>query len=138
MAIKTSKSNEAYFARYKQGNKYAVNRKMKLERVLKEQPNNKQIELALKAISNTPRRGTPKNPYWSHTMISIAKMFKRYSGKFDKHFFSAKLEDVEAGRRARNDNLYTAPVKTKQNKRISEFSLGARAHDGMGNLVWAQ
>lgn len=77
MANKTSKSNEAYFARYK-----TLKRKC---------------------------RKAPVTPKWSHTMIKEAMLLKP-SNKPD-------------------------PVET--NKRISIFSIGARAHDGRGNLVWA-
>jgi hypothetical protein len=137
MAIKTSKSAEAYFARYKQSGVYATNRKRKLERALKRQPNNAQIPLAIKGVASY-RRKDPKEPYWSHQMIETAKVYKRFLGVFDKGIFSQKLEDQDAARYVRNNNLFKEVKKPVQNKkRISEFSLAARAHDSNGNLVWA-
>ena len=137
MAQKTSKSNEAYFARYKQGNLYAAHRKAKLEKLIKLQPNNKQLPLALKNVANY-RRKSPNTPAWSHQQIATAKLFKYFVGKFDKLMFSQKDEDASAARKTRNENLFpmeTKPVATK--RRISDFSLATRAHDGMGNLVWS-
>lgn len=137
MAIKTSKSNEAYQARYKQGNLYAVHRKARLARLIKEQPNNLQLPLALKMVTNY-RRKSPKVPTWSHSAIATAKLFKLFVGKFDKAFFSQKIEDVETARRVRNDSLFpVSKVGNRFAKRPQEFSIGARAHDGKGNLVWA-
>lgn len=137
MAIKTSKSAEAYFARYKQSGLYAANRKRRLERALKKQPNNAQIPLAIKSLTSY-RRKDPKEPYWSHQMIETAKLYKLFLGAFDKGIFSQKLEDQESARHIRNNNLFPEAKKPVQNKkRISEFSLAARAHDSSGNLVWA-
>ena len=137
MAIKTSKSAEAYAARYKTTNMYSANRKRKLTRTMKAQPNNKQLALAIKNITSYRRR-IPKDSYWSHSMIETAKLYKKFVGVFDKNLFSQKPEDQEAARRARNPNLFPKakkPVTTK--RRINEFSLAARAHDTFGNLVWA-
>lgn len=137
MAQKTSKSNEAYFARYKAGNLYAAHRKARLVRAAKQQPNNKQIPLAIKALANY-RRATPKVATWSHTDIATAKLYKVFVGKFSRNLFSQKIDESEAARRVRNSNLFPEVVKTNRfAKRISEFSLAARAHDGQGNLVWA-
>lgn len=137
MAIKTSKSAEAYFARYKQSGLYAANRKRRLERALKKQPNNAQIPLAIKGVASY-RRKDPKESYWSHQMIEIAKLYKLFLGAFDKGIFSQKPDDQESARHVRNNNLFPEVKKSVQNKnRISEFSLAARAHDSSGNLVWA-
>jgi hypothetical protein len=85
MASKTSKGAEAYFARYKTSKTWETNRKRKLERALKEQPNNENIKLALKNIHY--RRKTPTSPYWSASMIKTAKMYKQWVGFFDKMIF---------------------------------------------------
>lgn len=137
MAQKTSKSNEAYFARYKQSNLYAAHRKAKLEKLIKLQPNNTQLPLALKNVANY-RRKSPNTPAWSHQQIATAKLFKYFVGKFDKLMFSQKDEDASAARKTRNENLFprdTKPTVTK--KRISDYSLAARAHNGSGSLVWS-
>ena len=61
-AGKRSKSAEAYSARYKTSG-FAANRKKKLSRLLKQQPNNEQIKLALTDIHY--RRKTPNTKTWS-------------------------------------------------------------------------
>lgn len=61
-AGKRSKSAEAYSARYKTSG-FAANRKKKLERILKDQPENEQVKMALKDIHY--RRQTPKTTVWS-------------------------------------------------------------------------
>lgn len=58
----TSKKNSAYSTQYK-ATGYAANRRRKLERLLKQQPNNKQIPAALSDIHY--RRKTPKSSAWS-------------------------------------------------------------------------
>lgn len=137
MAQKTSKSNEAYFARYKQSNLYAAHRKARLAKLVKEHPNNLQLPLALKNVANY-RRKSPNSPVWSHQQIATARLFKHFVGKFDKLMFSQKDEDAAVARKARNENLFPREIKpTVAKRRISEFSLAARAHDGMGNLVWS-
>jgi len=125
MAIKTSKSAEGYFTKYKTTNKQATNRKAKLERQLKKQPGNKeQLELAIKNIHY--RRHTPKAAYWSHSMIATAKLFKLYSGKFDKDYFNADpLKSHDAGK-ARNSNIWDNYTTPSFPKNVSMFSIGAR------------
>lgn len=133
MAQKTSKSNEAYFARYKQGNLYAAHRKAKLEKLIKLQPNNKQLPIALKALANY-RRKSPNTSHWSHTTIATAKLYKLFTGRFSKDVFSQKPEDFDAARRLRNAALF--PKVDKPRSKFSDYSLAVRAHDGSGNLVW--
>lgn len=136
-ATKTSKSNESYFSRYKQGNLAGVHRRAKLERLIKLQPNNKQLPIALKNVTNY-RRKAPTTPVWSHSMIKTAMLMKQFAGKFDKNIFSQKPEDADAARKTRNPNLFLVNNKNvQQKKRYSEFSIAARAHDVLGNLVWA-
>lgn len=132
MANKTSKSAEGYFAKYKQSNKEASNRKLKLERQLRLQPGNaEQIELALKNIHH--RRKTPVAPYWSHNMIAVAMLLKYFTGKFDKMVFSPDPLVSSTAAKARNPNLFTKQVATPKG---SMFSIGQRAHDGQGLSVW--
>ncbi len=135
MAQKTSKSNEAYFARYKQGNLYVAHRKAKLEKLIKLQPNNKQLPIALKGLANY-RRKAPNTPQWSHTMISVAKLFKLFTGRFSKDVFSQKLEDAEAARKLRSSTEESVKV-VKPRSKYSDYALAQRAHDGAGNLVWS-
>jgi hypothetical protein len=78
MANKTSKGQEGYYARYKSSGQFIKNRRLKLERVLKKQPNNEQVKQALKDIHY--RRKAPKTVQWSKTRIReavVAKLFSR-------------------------------------------------------------
>lgn len=105
---KTSKSDEAYHTRYKQQNVFATNRKRKLERLIKEQPNNLQLPLALKNVGHQ-RRDTPKKETWSATairQIMLEKLFKKPG---------------------------IVPAKTHK---YSDFALVVRAHDKTGKTVW--
>jgi hypothetical protein len=104
---------------------------------MKKQPNNLQLPLALKNVAGY-RRKTPKESYWSHQMIETAKLYKEFVGVFDRGMFNQKPEDQEAARRVRNNNLFlTSKKPTQQVRRISDFSMAARAHNGSGSLVWA-
>lgn len=127
-------SKEGYFAKYKASNKFASNRKIKLERLQKEQPNNKQITLALQDIRY--RRCTPKAAHWNHSQIAVAKLFKEFLGKFDKNIFHKDPKISEAAMHIRNENMfsqYTAPRGPK----YSWFSLRARlSQETLETLVW--
>lgn len=81
MAGKTSgKSAVAYYANYKSSGKYAKNRKKKLERQLKLQPNNEKQIITAMANVGSYRRATPINPKWSSTNIrelEIKRLFTK-------------------------------------------------------------
>jgi hypothetical protein len=132
VAIKTSKSREAKYASYQISKKQESNRKKKLLRLQKEQPNNLQIEQALKDIHY--RRGTPKVPYWSHSMITTAKLVKKFTGKFDKGIFSADPKINSAAVRVRNENIFEH-FSLPEMAKASQFSLKERAHT-KGSKVW--
>lgn len=124
-----SKSAELYFTKYKTANKQAANRKRKLERLLKEQPNNEQIAIALTSIGY--RRYTPKTEHWKHSMITTAQRVKRFTGKFDKNMFSADPVAQSAAAKSRNENIfsqYVMPVSKGSmfsiRARVSEFDWG--------------
>jgi hypothetical protein len=133
MAIKTSKNKEAYYARYASAKLQASNRKEKLLRLQKEQPNNKQIESALLDIHY--RRHTPKVPYWSHSMIATAKLVKKFTGKFDKGIFSSDIKVNSAAIRTRNEEVFKQFKMPTMNK-DSQFSIKERAHSQNGMRVW--
>lgn len=117
-----SKSAELYYTKYKTSNKQAANRKRKLERLLKEQPNNEQIATALSSVGY--RRYTPKTEHWKHSMIAIANRVKRFTGKFDKNIFSADPVLQSAAAKTRNENIFSQ-YKMPENKG-SMFSIRAR------------
>jgi hypothetical protein len=106
-----------------------INRKRKLLKQLKLQPNNEQVKDALVNIKY--RRKTPKNQEWSKTDIRIAKLFKEFTGRADWDLFSSnpKVQAAAIAMHSKKDfhNLPEGKVS---------FLLGARAHDKHGNLVW--
>ncbi len=117
-----SKGAEGYAAAYKSSRRWEANRTRRLERTLKEQPNNEQVKAALKA-GLVYRRKTPNTREWSASWISTAKIIKMFSGKFDKNIMSSNEKVAsEAMRMSRTNYNYKAPVMPK-----SMFSLATRA-----------
>ena len=125
-----SKSKQAYSALYKSSTRWATNRKIKLQRTLKHQPNNEQVKDALGNIKY--RRQTPNSKtVWSHGNIRIAKLFKEFTGRASADLFSSnpKVQAAALAHRPDADKLKVIEGKVS-------FSLGARAHDSKGSLVW--
>jgi hypothetical protein len=125
-----SKSKQAYSALYKSSTRWATNRKIKLTRLLKQQPNNEQIKDALANIKY--RRHTPNSKtVWSHGNIRLAKLFKEFTGRASAELFSSnpKVQAAALAYRPDWENLKVIEGKVS-------FSLGARAHDSKGNLIW--
>ncbi len=127
------KSREGYFANYKTSKVWETNRERKLLRALELNPNNKQIELALKNIHY--RRGTPKKSQWSHSAIATAKLFKLFVGKFDRNVTSPDPKIQAAAVRVRNENAFEQ-FKGPNFNQNSMFSLKERAHSQNGMRVW--
>jgi hypothetical protein len=125
-----SKSQEGYYSSYKSSNKWMSNRKRKLEKQLKLQPNNEQIKEALKNIKYRRKTPTGKS-MWSKQNIQTAKLFKQITGRASHELFSSNPQVQVAALMARSD---TAKHKVPEGK--VNFSLGARAHDSKGNLIW--
>jgi hypothetical protein len=125
-----SKSKQAYSALYKSSTRWATNRKIKLTRLLKQQPNNEQIKDALANIKY--RRHTPNTKtVWSHDNIRLAKLFKEFTGRASADLFSSNPKVQAAALAYRPDWEKLKVIEGKVS-----FSLGARAHDSKGNLVW--
>ena len=64
----SSKSNQEHYKNYR----YESNRKERLERLLKQQPNNEQLKAALSNIHY--RRQKPKSKQWSPEKRELAEM----------------------------------------------------------------
>lgn len=120
-------SAKAYYARYKAENRFAANRKRKLLKALKEQPNNKQIEQALKNI--TYRRKTPNTSVWSSGKRKTAGLFKQFTGCMSFEVFNSN--PIVKTNAINKLNSGVKSIHTKVTNR-----LGDRAHDKLGNLVW--
>lgn len=125
-----SKSKQNYSAMYKSTTRWATNRKIKLTRLLKQQPNNEQIKDAIANIKY--RRHTPSTKtVWSHGNIRLAKLFKEFTGRASADLFSSNPKVQAAALAYRPDESKLKVIEGKVS-----FSLGARAHDSKGNLVW--
>lgn len=96
-AKQRSRHQKELYTQYKSQNRFATNRKRKLLKLLKEQPNNAQIPVALENIKY--RRKTPGTPHFSKTKIAtlaVMALAKKGAGKDQpevprpniKHMFS--------------------------------------------------
>lgn len=98
------------------------NRKRKLLKQIKLQPNNSNLPLALGNIHY--RRKKPTKSMWSHGNIRLAKLFKLFNGRVDPDMFSS------------NPKVSAAAIQKPSNKQFNhgmpqgkvDFSLGARAY----------
>lgn len=106
-----------------------ANRKRRLERTLKVQPNNEQVQAALK--STKARRKASIKRVWSHSARALAQLFKQFSGSAPVTLFSTNQKIQQEALMVRRDSTNYKVPQGKVN-----FSLGARAHDSKGNLVW--
>ena len=88
---------------------------------------------AAPAAKPTGTRKKPVTPFWSHTMIREAKLFKEFTGRVDRDIFSSS-DVVRSNARLHATRADWSQVKLQQGK--VNFTLGARAHDGKGNLIW--
>ena len=130
MAKSGSKSKDGYYSSYKATSKWMSNRKRRLEKLLKTQPNNEQIKEALKNLKY--RRKVPgANSIWSKQNIQTAKLFKLFTGFASHDLFSSNPQTQGSALMARKDL-----TKYKVPEGRVNFSLGARAHDSKGNSIW--
>lgn len=97
-----------------------ANRKRRLERTAKAQPNNQQVQNALLEVGR--QRKAPTTPQWSHTAIRLAKLFKEFTGRAPKELFSSNPKVAQAALSTPSTKLF---VNLPQGK--VDFSLGARA-----------
>lgn len=97
-----------------------ANRKRRLERTLKQQPNNKQVQEAL--LTTGSQRKAPNTPQWSHGNIRLAKLFKYFYGRAPKELFSSNPKVQQAALSTPSSKVF---VNLPQGK--PDFTLGARA-----------
>lgn len=119
---RAGKAHSGGYTRYKTANKETINRIARLTKLAKENPNNEQIPLAIKNVVH--RRKTPATPYWKSSTIRIARIFKQFTGKFDKNYFSTDVELFNAALRAKDENKFKNSKVL--NPKGSMFSMGAR------------
>jgi len=97
-----------------------ANRKRRLERTAKAQPNNQQVQDALGTLGKA--RKAPTTPQWSHTAIRLAKLFKEFTGRAPKELFSSNPKVQQAAMTAPSTKVF---LNLPQGK--VDFSIGARA-----------
>ena len=97
-----------------------ANRKLRLLRTQKAQPNNKQVELAL--LDTGSKRKAPVTSQWSHSNIRLAKLFKEFSGRAPKELFSSNPKVQQSAMSVHSTRVF---VNLPQGK--VDFSIGARA-----------
>ena len=111
---------------YKTSRRWESNRKLRLERTIRKQPNNEQAKLALKSI--VYRRKTPKAPEWSATWIAAAKLFKLFGGRFDRVIMSANQDAVRLALQAQSPVAARTVLKQETRATLAFFSLENRAN----------
>lgn len=97
-----------------------ANRKRRLQRTLKSQPDNVQVQNAL--LETGRARRAPTTPQWSHSAIRLAKLFKEFSGRAPKELFSSNPKVAQAALAVPSTKQFTDLPQGKV-----DFSLGARA-----------
>ncbi len=121
---------------YKSSNRMQANRKKKLLRQQKLQPNNDNIRKALLDIRY--RRATPKVPFWSASMIATAKLFKEFGGSVDINIFSTdEKKRAEALRTPSKYSQLPVSKKKKQFDTNSMFSIATRLANGRKGVQWS-
>ena len=125
MAKTSSKSKTSQYANYKSSKRWEANRRRKLEKTLKSQPNNEQVKRALKNIHY--RRRIPTTKMWSKTWINTAKIFKLFEGRFDPAIMSSNAEVAKTAlQKNRKQRQYTSTNSDVKNP----FSIAARTSLG--------
>jgi hypothetical protein len=125
MAGKSSKSQEGYYAKYKANKTWETNRKRKLERTLKAQPNNEQIKAALKGM--VYRRKTPGDNTWTATQKRVAQLMREWNGLFDRAMFHPDPKVSQAALQRKPDIPVTKALHPiPESYGTSFFALGAR------------
>lgn len=97
-----------------------ANRKRRLQRTLKAQPDNIQVQNALLEVGR--QRKAPVTQQWSHTAIRLAKLFKEFTGRAPKELFSSNPKVQQAAMSTPSTKVF---VNLPQSK--VDFSIGARA-----------
>ena len=123
MATKSGgKSKVAQAASYKLNKRWESNRLRRLARTLQEQPNNEQVKAAMKGM--VYRRKTPTTREWSASWISVAKIIKMFTGRFDRDIMSSNPEVARTALQRPGPKSST-PVKYNASEK-SFFSLDTR------------
>lgn len=126
MAKTTSKSKTNYYSVYKSTSRWKTNRLRKLAKLLKTQPDNKDIKAAMDNI--VYRRKTPNTSMWSKSQIRQAKLIREFSGSCPHEVFSSNPKVAAPALQATWRNVQP---NERHEVKVS-FRLGDRSH-GVGN-----
>lgn len=120
-----SKTAENYSAQYKANKVWEKNRKRRLARTLKEQPENSQVKAAMDGM--VYRRKTPGEHGWTASQIAMAKLMKEFCGIFDRQAFHPDPKVSQpALAKTRNTEDVKKPFVPAPSYGTSFFALGAR------------
>lgn len=120
MATKTTKTATATTGASTGVTRTQANRKRRLLRTLKAQPNNIQVQNAL--LDTGTKRKAPVTSQWSHSAIRLAKLFKEFCGRAPKELFSNNPKVQQAAQSVPYTRVFTNLPQGKV-----DFSIGARA-----------
>lgn len=121
-----NKSKTSQASNYKANKTWETNRTKRLERTIKNQPNNEQAKAALKA-GFIYRRKTPTTRMWSASWIRVAKLFKEFTGSFNPAIMSSNPKVAsEAMQVPGAKSLAYAKEKSKSTGDKGFFSIEAR------------
>lgn len=102
-----------------------ANRMVRLLRTQKKQPNNKQIDAALK--TTRIHRKTPVNPVWTSQWRTVAGLYVLFGGNFNVGLMSSNIESQRAA--ASKPSKYATLTKAPQYP-ANAFSIEARIQGG--------
>jgi hypothetical protein len=97
-----------------------ANRKRRLLKLLKSQPNNTQLQNAVLEVGTARKK--PNSPQWSHSNIRLAKLFKEFTGRAPKELFSSNPKVQQSAMTMPSTKVFTNLPQGKV-----DFSIGARA-----------
>ena len=123
-------SKKAQHSAYKTSSRYAANKRRKLARHIKDQPND---ECAKKALNNIAlyRRKAPKTSAWSKSEIAITSLFRAAGDKKDyRELRLSQIEEVNKHKNELSDKarqaLEAQANKPKREVKTDLFQLGKR------------
>lgn len=122
-----NKSQESRYSQYKANKTWEKNRMKRLLRAQKKQPNNKQIENALKG-GFVYRRKTPTTTVWSSSWRRIAQIFKLFEGRFDPKLMSSN--EKVAAEAMKQQSITSRELLREKNRVVQDtkdmFSIATR------------
>lgn len=125
-----NQSKKAQYAAYKSNSRYSANKKRKLARHLKDQPNDLCAKKALETVA-LYRRKAPKTSAWSKSEIAITSIFRDAGDKGDyRELRLSQIEEINKHKNELSDKARQALAeqakKQRRKVKIDLFQLGKR------------